>query len=133
MVQEWKRLRLTAQGGGTVSMSIDGRGELQSVVKIQTSCLLLGILLREALLRQLDAGGDGKDFKLHRKESTHFVNTLNEVQALAQRAREALNLWTKFRSYSATPAHGQSTSLKLLMIKCMWKSDAFFLSKISSF
>lgn len=112
IVQDWKRLRLTAQGGGTVSMSIDGRGELQSVVKVQTSCLLLGILLREALLRQLDAGGDRKNFKLHRKESTHFVSTLDEVQALAQRARETLNLWTKFRSHCAASAHGQSTSLK---------------------
>lgn len=115
--QEWKRLRLTSQGGGTVAMSIDGRGqggEFQSVVKIQTPCLLLGILLRQALLWQLDAEAAllGKKELLvflqqHRNQSvTSFVTRLNEVQALAQRAREALHLWHKFQTPNAPPAQG---------------------------
>lgn len=103
-------------------MSIDGRGqggEFQSVVKIQTPCLLLGILLRQALLWQLDAEAAllGKKELLvflqqrqqqqHRNQSvTSFVTRLNEVQALAQRAREALHLWHKFQTPNAPPAQG---------------------------
>lgn len=115
--QEWKRLRLTSQGGHTVAISVDGRGqggEFQSLVNIQTPCLLLGILLRKALLCQimgLDAdsalGGNSKNVILHKNGSVNFLARLNEVQAFVQRAREALNVWKKFQSHHGPTAQGQ--------------------------
>ncbi|KAG0618266.1 hypothetical protein M758_4G050100 [Ceratodon purpureus] len=106
---EWRRLRLTSQGGHTVAISVDGRkgqgGEYQSLVNIQTPCLLLGILLREALLCQimgLDADpalGGNKKVVLHKNGSMNFVVKLNGIQALVERAREALNVWKKFQSH----------------------------------
>jgi hypothetical protein len=96
---------------------VDGRrgqgGEYQSLVNVQTPCLLLGILLREALLRQimgLDADsalGGKKNVVLHRNGSMNFMARLNEVQALVQRAREALNVWKKFQSHHAPAVQGQ--------------------------
>lgn len=116
--QEWKRLRLTSQGGHTVAISVDGRrgqgGEYESLVNIQTPCLLLGILLREALLCQimgLDSdsalGGNKKNVVLHKNGSMNFMVRLNEIQALVERAREALNVWKKFQSHHAPTAQGQ--------------------------
>lgn len=106
-----------SQGGGTVSVLIDRRAAQesgsQSVVNIQTSCLQLGVLFREALLCQImeleseALGGIRKDGILHRNKSRDFTGMLKEVQALAHRGREALNLWIKFQGLRAAAAEGQ--------------------------
>lgn len=111
---ERTRLRLVSQGGGTVSVLIDRRAAQesgsQSVVNIQTSCLQLGVLFREALLCQImeleseALGGIRKDGILHRNKSRDFTGMLKEVQALAHRGREALNLWIKFQGLRAAAA-----------------------------
>jgi len=57
-------------------------------------------------------GGNRKEVVLlHRNEKMNFVARLSEVQALAQRAREAFNLWKKFQRHNAPPAQGQLVSM----------------------